>query len=403
MCERCAPLSTLTRMKNILISGAGIAGPALAYWLCRHGVRPTVVERAPGPRAGGYAVDFRGEVHLGILRRMGLLAEIQAASTRMGAMSYVNGAGKRIAAMPEDMVSGDVEILRGDLARILYDATKDDTDYVFDDSVTALSEEDNGVRVTFDRAEPRTFDLVVGADGLHSTVRELVFGPDPAFVTETGLYCAVFTTANDLNLDYTGLTYNTPGRVVAVYSARQNTEAKAMLWFSSPRLTYDRHDPRQQRTIVAEAFADVGWETPRLLDAMWQAPDFYFDSISQVHLPRWSRGRCVLLGDAAYCPSPLSGMGNGLAVVGAYVLAGELAAANGDHVRAFTGYESAMRSYATGCQKLGQGVADWMVPSTRFRSWFVNQNYKLLPYLPWKGLIARKARNVATAITLRTY
>jgi len=403
VCERCAPLSTLTRMKNILISGAGIAGPALAFWLHRHGFRTTVVERAPEPRDAGYAVDFRGEVHLEVLRRMGLLAKIQDASTHMGVMSYVDSSGKRIADMPSDQVSGDVEILRGDLARILYDATRDDTDYVFGDSVTALSEEDSGVVVTFDRAAPRTFDLVVGADGLHSPVRQLVFGPEPAFVTETGLYCAVFTTANDLDLDYSGLAYNTPGKLVAVYSARKNTEAKAMFWFGSPPLTYDRRDARQQREIVAEAYAGVGWETPRLLDAMWRAPDFYFDSISQVHLPRWSQGRCVLLGDAAYCPSPLSGMGTGLAVVGAYVLAGELAAAAGDHGRAFAGYESAMRSYATGCQKLGQGVADWMVPSTRFRRWFVNQNYKLLPYLPWKGLIAKKARNVASAISLPSY
>lgn len=397
------PLSTLTGMKNVLISGAGIAGPALAYWLTRHGFRPTVVERAPGPRTGGYAVDFRGEAHLEVLRRMGLLDKVQEASTRMGAMSYVNSKGRRTATIPADITGGDIEILRGDLAQILYDATKNDTDYLFDDTITAVSEEPEGVTVTFENAASRTFGLVVGADGLHSKVRQLVFAPEPAFVEETGLYCAVFTTTNDLNLDYTGLTYSTPGKLVAIYSARQNTEAKAMLWFGSPPLTYNRQDLRQQRAIVAEAFAGTGWETPRLLDAMWQAPDFYFDSISQVRLPRWSQNRCVLLGDAAYCPSPLSGMGNGLAVVGAYVLAGELASANGDHTSAFTNYESAMRDYAAGCQKLGQGVADWMVPRTRFRRWFLNQNYKLLPYLPWKGLIAKKARDVASAITLRTY
>jgi 2-polyprenyl-6-methoxyphenol hydroxylase-like FAD-dependent oxidoreductase len=393
------PPDTLAAMKNILISGAGIAGPALAYWLTRHGFRPTVVERAPEPRDGGYAVDFRGEVHLAVLRRMGLLAAVEEARTNMGPMSYVNSAGRRIATMPADMVSGDLEILRGDLARILYDATKDDAEYLFGDTVTGVSQEDG--QVTFEHARPRTFDLVVGADGLHSGVRSLVFGPEKDFLTETGLYCAIFTMANELNLDYAGLAHNTPGRLVAVYSARKNTEAKAMLWFGSPPLP--RQDRGQQRTTVAEAFAGVGWETPRLLEAMWSAPDFYFDSISQVHLPRWSRGRCVLLGDAAYCPSPLSGMGNGLAIVGAYVLAGELAAAAGDHTRAFAAYESAMRDYATGCQKLGQGVADWMVPRTRFRTWFVNQNYKLLPYLPGKSLLANKARKVASGITLEDY
>jgi 2-polyprenyl-6-methoxyphenol hydroxylase-like FAD-dependent oxidoreductase len=388
---------------NVLISGASVAGPALAYWLRQYGFNPTVVERAPALRDGGYAVDFRGRAHLALLKRMGILADVERAQTHMGATSYVNGAGKRVADMPADLFSGDVEILRGDLARILHDLTKDGTEYIFGDSIASMTEDADGVDVTFERGEPRRFDLVVGADGLHSIVRKLAFGPESRFVRDLGLYCAVFPTGNHLGLDYSGRAYITPGKLVSVFSARHNTEARAMFYFASPPLSYDRHDTEMQKKIVGDVFAGVGWETPRLLDAMKDAPDFYFDSVSQVHMDHWSKGRVVLLGDAAACPSPLSGMGTGLAMVGAYVLAGELAAAGGDHRRAFARYEEEMRAYATGCQKQGEGVSRWMVPESGFMAWFVNQNYKLLPYVPWKGLIAKGVRKVAEAITLKTY
>jgi 2-polyprenyl-6-methoxyphenol hydroxylase-like FAD-dependent oxidoreductase len=397
-----------TTPKRVLISGAGIAGPALASWLTRYGIETTVVERAPTPRAGGYAVDFRGHVHLDVLDRMGVLDQVRAERTRMGDMYYVNAAGRRVARMPSEIISGDLEILRGDLARILYDATKDTTEYLFDDTVTALTETGSGVEVSFEHAPTRTFDVVVGADGLHSTVRTLTFGPSSRFVSHSGLHYAVFTTDNHLDLDHSGLLHVAPGRVAAVYSARNNTEAKVLLFFSSPPLAYQRGDLRRQRELVSEAFRDVGWEMPRLLTAMERADDLFLDPISQVHLDRWSRGRVALLGDAAYCPSPLSGMGSGLAVVGAYVLAGELATAlradpaGGAH-RALGRYEQVMRQYVTGCQRMGEGLARWMVPQSRFMAWFVAQNYKVLPYLPWKGLIARGARRTASAIELPAY
>ncbi|GIH24561.1 FAD-dependent oxidoreductase [Acrocarpospora phusangensis] len=399
-------MTTTRTNTNILISGASVAGPALAYWLRRHGFTVTVVERATALRDGGYAVDFRGDVQLSLLRRMGILADVEREQTHMGDMSYVNAAGKKVATMPS-VASGDLEIFRGDLARILYDATKDDTEYLFGDSITALTEDDEGVWVTFERAAPRRYDLVVGADGLHSNVRALAFGPDRDAIEHLGLYCAVFTMDNHLGLDHAGLTYVVPGKVVCVYSARHNTEAKAMFFFGSPPFPYDRHDTGRQKKIVAEVFDGIGWETPRLLDAMGKDPDFYFDSVSQVHLDSWSRGRVVLLGDAAHSPSLLSGMGTGLAMVGAYVLAGELAAAGGDHQAGFAGYEEAMRDYVAGCQRAGQGIAKWMVPTSRFMIWFINLNYRLLSCLPWKGLMARAminaARGTAGAITLKPY
>lgn len=395
--------SSPRRTADILISGAGIAGPALAYWLRRHGFNPTVVERAPALRDGGYAVDFRGPVHLDLLSRMGIRDDVERARTGTGDLWHINAQGKKLAPMPAEQTGGDVEILRGDLAHILYEATRDWTEYRFDDSIATMDETADGVHVTFERSAPRTYDLVVGADGLHSRVRSLAFGPEQPYVKHLGLYCAIFTVPNDLALDHGGLVYFEPNRLVVVYSARENTEAKVMLYFTSPLTPYDP-DVSRQRAVVSQAFASMGWETPRLLDHMADAPDFYLDSVSQVKMDTWSRGRIVLLGDAGYCPSSLSGMGTGLAVVGAYVLAGELAAAGGDHQVAFARYEAAMRSYVEGCQKLADGVAGMMVPSSRVVASFVRFNFRMVRYLPWvREIPAKMARKAASAITLESY
>ncbi|WP_067135022.1 FAD-dependent monooxygenase [Microtetraspora malaysiensis] len=389
--------------RNVLISGASVAGPALAHWLHRHGFTPTIVERAPALRDGGYAVDFRGAAHLSVLRRMGILDDVERARTGMGSMSYVNSAGKPQAKMPADLFAGDIEILRGDLARILYDATREHTEYVFGDSIASLTEDADGVTVTFERAAPRRFDLVIGADGLHSTTRRLAFGPEKDYVKHLGVYCAIFTTANHLDLDHTGHAYRTANRLVAMYSARHNTEAKAVFYFGSPELDLDRRDVARQQAILTEHFAGSGWQSDRLLHDMRHAPDFYFDSVGQVRMDAWTRGRVALVGDAAYCPSSLSGMGSGLALVGAYVLAGELAAARGDHRVAFARYEQEMRGYAEGCQKMGDGVANLMVPSSRFLASVLNRYYKIMPYLPGKNMVTKMARKTAENITLRDY
>ncbi|MBD2900562.1 FAD-dependent monooxygenase [Actinomadura nitritigenes] len=390
-------------MKNVLISGASIAGPALAHWLARYGFATTIVENTAGFRDGGYAVDFRGDAHLTVLRRMGLLTDVERAKTGMGAMAYVNKAGKPVATMAADLFAGDVEILRGDLARILLDATRGTTEYVFGDSIASLDEDADGVTVSFERSAPRRFDLVIGADGLHSNVRRLAFGPEERYVRELGVHCAIFSVPNHLGLRYTGHVYRTGGQLASVYSARDNTEARAAFYFASPETGVDRRDVAGQQRILTERFAGTGWECDRLLAEMRHAPDFYFDAVGQVRMDGWARGRVALLGDAAYCPSSLSGMGTGLAMVGAYVLAGELAAARGDHRVAFARYEDVMRDYAAGCQKMGDGVAKLMMPSNRAVIGLLNRYYKLLPYLPGKNMAAKIARRTAEAIDLPDY
>ena len=225
----------------------------------------------------------------------------------------------------------------------------------------------------------------MGADGVHSNVRALEFAEESAFVRHLGCYVSSFTTDNDLDLDGWELMYSEPGRTAGIYPTRQSAEARALFFFASPPLHYDRRDLDAQKDILAKAFSSAGWEVPRLLDAMWRAPDFYFDTVSQVHMPGWSNGRVVLVGDAAYCPSPMAGVGTSLALVGAYVLAGELASAAGDHRAAFDRYQNEMRSYVARGQKLAKGNAIGLIPRSRTQIWFRNQTIRALPYCPGKA------------------
>ncbi|MFC9694278.1 FAD-dependent monooxygenase [Kribbella sp. NPDC056951] len=389
-------------MTTVLISGASVAGPALAYWLHRYGYTPTVVERAPAPRPGGYAVDFRG-ASMTVLERMGILAKVQEKATHLGEVEYVNAAGKRVASTSSTALSGELEILRGDLVDILYAETSEHTEYVFGDSILSLTEDETGVDVVFESGRKRRFDLVIGADGLHSAVRRLAFGPESSYLHDLGYYVSVSTVANHMGLDYAGRLYNEPGRTIGAYSSRQNTEAKALFYFSSAKLDYDRRDIPAQKELVAAQFAGIGWEAPRLIEGMRNAPDFYFDSVSQIKMDRYSRGRIALVGDAGYCASPLSGMGTSLAIVGAYVLAGELHLAGGDHVRAFAAYDVRMRDLVTACQKQGVEGARWFIPATKSFLKLRNLMFRILPYMPWRNTIDEMSLKVGNAIELRTY
>jgi 2-polyprenyl-6-methoxyphenol hydroxylase-like FAD-dependent oxidoreductase len=388
--------------KRILISGASIAGPALAFWLRRYGFQPTIVERAPAIRPGGYAVDFRG-ASIRVLERMGLLTDVQRMQTRIGAITIVDQNNKKLASMPDGFTCGELEILRGDLAGIFHEATREDTEYIFDDSIASIQETDSGVNVLFERGGRRSFDLVVGADGLHSKVRSLAFGEEANFVHYLGYYVSIFTIPNHLKLDRSGLYYGTLGKKVGIFNSGDPKESKASFFFATEPLTYERRDTEQQKRILREHFQQELWEVRHLLEFMEFAPDFYFDSISQVKMERWSTGRCVLLGDAAHCASPLSGMGTGMAVLGAYILAGELAEAGGDYTIAFARYESLMRDFVKKCQELADGGTDWFVPRTRFRFWLSTQMWKILPYTPWKNLMIEVPLKIGNSISLKDY
>jgi 2-polyprenyl-6-methoxyphenol hydroxylase-like FAD-dependent oxidoreductase len=395
-------MRTVLAMTNILISGAGVAGTALAYWLRRHGHTPTVVERAESSREGGYKIDIRGAA-LSVVERMGLLDEIRAMATDMRTGSVVDAGGRRVASMDGDTFGGrahgDAEILRGDLQRLLFEATKD-VEYLWGDSIADLRDTGAGVDVTFASGTTRTFDLVVGADGLHSVTRAKAFGPDADHVRDLGYRVSIFSVPNHLELDREELTYVSPKRTVLMYSTAQDTGAKAMFLFAD-----DGPLPADGREHLVDLYRQEGWEVPALL-ANVDAPDFYLDSLSQVHMDRWSTGRVALVGDAAYCASVASGQGTSLALVGAYVLAGELAAAAG-HEAGFANYETALRDFVAANQKLGPANIKRMVLASKAQVWLSMTFLSLLSKLPGKDKMMAKAmepiHRAANAIALKTY
>ncbi|MGW1676644.1 FAD-dependent monooxygenase [Saccharopolyspora sp. NPDC002376] len=387
--------------KTILISGASIAGPALAFWLREHGFHPTVVERAPAIRDGGYAIDVRGAA-VTVAERMGILTELREARTGMRGMTIVDGGNRELASVRMDELvngDGDVELMRGTLSRILHERT-DGVEYLFGDSIAAIEQDSGTIRVAFERTEPREFDLVIGADGLHSNVRHLVFGPESNFAHHLGFHVSIFSTENFLDLDRWTALHNTPGRLAGLYRAKSDHGAKAILSFASPRLRFDHRDPDTQFPLLDKAFRDERWIVPQLLEAARNAPDFYFDSITQIRMDSWTRGRVALVGDAGYGPSPLSGQGSSLALVGAYVLARELHAANGDHLAAFRGYEREMRNFVALNQKIATDGAKMLIPKTGAGLWLRNQMFRLLPYLPKTATLSKNIERAANAIDL---
>ncbi|MGI5131940.1 FAD-dependent monooxygenase [Pseudonocardia sp. CA-107938] len=348
------------RPSTVLIVGAGIAGPALALWLQRYGFRPTVVERAPQLRRGGHAVDLRG-VSRAVAARMGVLEAVRAARLVTVDVTLVDGDGAPIETMRADDFGGDgqlsdLEILRSDLAGILHDATAG-VGYRFGEQVVAIEPGADGVDVTFGSGARERHDLVVGADGQHSQVRRLVFGESPDAVRPMGVHAAWWRTANHLGLQDRALEHADGDRMVGIRPVDGNRSAAAFLGFPSDGLPPGPYEPEEALRIVRERSAGMGWEVPRLVAAIDDTSDLFLEEFSQVVLDTWARGRVVLLGDAAFCPSPLSGQGTALALVGAYVLAGALAT-EPDPAAAFATYERTLRPWVERTQALACDGAD---------------------------------------------
>jgi 2-polyprenyl-6-methoxyphenol hydroxylase-like FAD-dependent oxidoreductase len=346
---------------EVLISGASVAGTTLAYWLGRHGYSVTVVESHKGLRPGGQAIDVRGPA-LTVLDRMGLLSAAADRKTGIRGSSVVDRDGNELSRDTESTPTGgpidnpDIELLRDDLVELLYEATLPATEYIFNDSVSAVVNRGTAVDVRFERSPSRSFDLLIGADGLHSNVRRLVFGPEERFIKRLGTHAAIFTVPNFLNLDFWQMWHYGDTTMAGVYSARNNTEARAMLGFMDTELRIDYRDIEAQFAEVERRMADDGWVRPQLLEFMRGAPDFYFDEMAQIVMDHWSIGRVALVGDAAYCCSPLSGQGTSVALLGAYILAGELKRVSQpdwvDHGVAFSNYFKRFRGYTERTQFL---------------------------------------------------
>ncbi|RII20747.1 6-hydroxynicotinate 3-monooxygenase precursor [Streptomyces sp. YIM 130001] len=365
---------TKPRCRTALISGASIAGPALAFWLNRCGFEVTVVEKAAAPRGGGYPIDVRGTA-LEVVRRMGILPRLREAHIDLRRMTFLEEDGGEIASVEPHRVSGgvagqDLEVRRGDLTEALHAAVRDDVEFLFDESIDtadglASDGSGHGVDVTFRGGAGRTYDVVIAADGVHSHTRRLAFGPEEPFHRYLGYCFAVFSMRNTLGLAEEVAMWNTPGRAAALYAVGgKDDDVHAFLNFAHPQAPFHAFgDPASQRALVEGVFADAGWEVPGMLDALRDADDLFFDGVGQIRMPRWSRGRVALVGDAAYAPSFLTGQGSSLALVGAYMLAASLA--DRDHTAGFAAYERDTRAFVTLNQDLvGDGGAA-LFPTTR--------------------------------------
>lgn len=396
---------------TVLVSGAGIAGPTLAFWLSRYGYQVIVVEIAPGIRPGGQTVDLRGAGR-GVVERMGLLDQMLALTLDQAGAAWVRADGTRRAEMPVTAFDGNglvstVEILRGDIAEVLYAATSEHTDYRFDTRVTDLTQDKDAVHATLSDGSTVTADLVVGADGAHSAVRKLLWGPEERFVKPLGGYHAWFTAPDTVGLDGWFLIYQEPSLVTSLRPDHDPRLAKAGLAFRSEPLTYDRKDLDAQRLLLEERFIDAGWESKAMVVAARAADDFYFDAFVQVHMDSWSSGRATLVGDAGYCASPLSGMGTALALVGAYLLAGELGPATESLGQqqlsgALARYEERMRPFVTKVQKLPAGI-DGYAPKTAMDVTINGLVMKWMQRWPFRPVANRLWMSKADAIELPDY
>ena len=355
---------------SVLIVGAGIAGPTLAYWLQKAAFRPTLIERAPAPRSGGYVIDFWG-LGYDIADQMGLLGDIDRLGYHMREMRIVADDGTRLTGIGvqvfRELAGGRfVTVRRSDLAHLLYEKASAVTETIFGDEIIRLEQDPDGVNVTFDQSSTRRFDLVIGADGLHSAVRSLIFGPQHQFEQSLGYTVAAFESSGYRPRDEgVYIIYNKPGCMLARFALREDKTLFLFVLADDTQEVPSIHDIVAQKAFLRRRFLGTGWESGPILARLEGIKEFYFDRVSQIHMPTWARGRIALIGDAAFCASLMAGQGSALAMTAAYVLAGELAGTRGSHEDAFRRYEDLMRPYIETKQRGARTFGRAFAPRTR--------------------------------------
>jgi len=363
---------------RILVSGAGAAGLCAGIDLARAGHEVEIVERANHLRVNGSPIDVRGEA-IGTARSMGILDTVREHQITMTEQTkFVDRSGAAVASLAMQEInetSDDIELPREDLMTILWQALPEQVDLRFEESIATLVDDGDRVAVTFVSGREAAYDIVVGADGVHSTVRRLVFGPEKEFTEHLGVYVAIADAPGQATAGGTRVTevLNLPGRFAGV--ARYRDKALALFEFRSDLVDYDYRDLTAQKRILAEAFAGIeDWKIPELIETAQDDPNLYFDAIAQIHMPSWSQGRVVLIGDAAHCATPMAGRGTSLALLGAWTLTEELTRHGDDLTAAFAAYEQRQRPHATAAQEFARGGVDLVVPAT------------------WEAIEARNAR-----------
>ncbi len=368
--------------RNILISGAGIAGTTLAYWLKKFGFNPTLLEISPKIRDGGYAIDFMGAGY-DVAEKMGIVPELRKVDIDFTRLTFVDKNNNEKGSMNYQKIKEFLKgraftLLRSDLAKVIYNSLGKDVEIIFDDTINNIEQDDEKVAITFNSGRKQNFDLLIGADGLHSNVRKLVFGDEAQFEKYYGYYTSSYTIRNFSTGSNTFSMYNVPHKQVAIYSNKENQTTTFFVFTSPGKLSYDHHDIAKQKQLLENAFENCGWMCDELLSAIDDTNDFYFDPISQIQIEKWSKGRVSLVGDACYCPSLLSGKGSTLAMTGAYILAGELKQAGGDFKEAFHQYEIIFKPFMEKKQKAAQFFAKSFIPKTNTGIWLRNKAFKLM-------------------------
>jgi 2-polyprenyl-6-methoxyphenol hydroxylase-like FAD-dependent oxidoreductase len=364
--------------KTVLISGAGIGGPTLAFWLKAAGFEPTLVERAPALRTGGFVLDLWG-LGYDLAERMGLANSIERAGYHVRELRIVDGGGKRMAGFGvevfRELTGGRfVTLARSDLSRLLFDTVRDGTEVMFGDEIVGLDERADCVQVRFKHGGERAFDLVVGADGLHSGVRALAFGPQDRFERQLGYVVAAFQVAGYRPRDDdVYVIFSEPGQMLGRVALRDDRTLLMFVFTADRDSLSTRPDPIEQKALLRRRYGGRKWECARILDELDRTADLYFDRVSQIKMDAWWRGRVALIGDAAFCVSLMAGQGSALAMTAAYVLAGELAAADGRHAEAFRNYEKRMRDYVGSKQKAAERFSAAFAPRTRWGLFLRNQ------------------------------
>jgi len=344
---------------KILVVGAGIAGPAICYWLRRFGFSPVLIEKASSIRKGGQALDIRG-IATHLAREMGIYDQVCDMRTRIECGRFVDATGKVLHEEHGEKFGfrqdDEVEILRGDLVEILMKKIADIPCH-FNRSVVSLQQNADNVIVNFKDGKVEYYDIVIAADGIHSATRRMIFDKNEYQIVHLGSYLSTFTIPNYLGLSHMDLECEANHKLVSINSDNNPEIARAGFMFRSQHTLKDIRDEHEQKQFLRDTFCDFGWETQNILSRMPESDDFYFDAIMQVKMNSWTKGRIALVGDAGYCPSPLSGQGNNLAFVGAYILAGELKAAHGNYKQAFIRYNTLLRSFVDANQQFGAWVS----------------------------------------------
>jgi 2-polyprenyl-6-methoxyphenol hydroxylase-like FAD-dependent oxidoreductase len=356
---------------RVVVNGAGIAGTALAYWLRRMGHEVLLVERAPALRTGGHVLNLWG-VGYDAAEKMGLLPRLGELRYSADELRMVDRDGRTRGGYPSrvlvDLTRGRIATLaRGDIATAIHELLDSQVETIFGDSIAAIEDTGDGVRVDFEHAPPREADLVVGADGLHSRVRRIVFGEDARFERPMGCHVAAFEVAGYRPRDdRLYVAHSAPGRYIARFPVRDDRMLFFMLCRDEHLGHVPRADPAERKAALARAFSGMGWECPAILSALAGAEDLYFDSISQIRMDRWTKGRVALLGDAAACPSLIAGEGAGFALAEAYVLAGEIGGHPHDIGRGLASYEARIKPFVERKQKSAERLVPSFVPKTAF-------------------------------------